>query len=124
MPLPRVLGRFNRAVTNHILGPLAAYLPGFGIVIHRGRTSGRVYRTPVNVFRRPGGWQFALTYGTGDWVRNVLHEGGGDLITRGRKHRFTDPAVVNDADHAQMPFVVRTILRLTHVTQSLLVKEG
>ena len=31
--------------------PLARHLPGFGIIIYRRRRSGRMYTTPVNVFR-------------------------------------------------------------------------
>jgi deazaflavin-dependent oxidoreductase (nitroreductase family) len=123
MPLPPALGRFNRSVTNHIIGPVARWLPGFGVVIHRGRKSGRLYRTPVNVFRRPGGWEFALTYGEGDWVRNILHAGGGELITRGSIHPFTDPVVIEDVNHVNMPLPVRVILWATHVDQSILVDD-
>jgi len=47
----RTLAAFNLAVTNRITGRFAGWLPGFGIVTHLGRKSGRVYRTPVNVFR-------------------------------------------------------------------------
>ena len=36
MPLPKGLARFNLRVTNRVLGPVAARLPGFGIVIHVG----------------------------------------------------------------------------------------
>ena len=72
MPLPRSVARFNRHATNRVLGPLAHFLPHFGVVIHRGRRSGREYRTPVNVFRRRGELLVALTYGPeSDWVRNV-----------------------------------------------------
>ncbi len=68
IPLPRSVARFNRRVTNRVLGPLAPRLPGFGVVVHRGRRSGRAYRTPVNVFARPGGVVVALAYGpNSDW---------------------------------------------------------
>ena len=36
-------------------------LPGFGILTHLSRKSGRVYRLPVNVFRAPEGFLIALT---------------------------------------------------------------
>ncbi|SCF06599.1 hypothetical protein GA0070607_5111 [Micromonospora coriariae] len=72
MVLPRRLARFNRVVTNRVTGPLAGRLPGFGVIIHRGRRSGRVYRTPINIFRTSGGYVAALTYGFTDWARNVL----------------------------------------------------
>src|SRR5919107_658451 len=69
---PKGLARFNRRVTNRVLGPLAQRLPGFGIVIHVGRRSGAVRRTPVNVFHRGDRYVIALTYGAdSQWVRNV-----------------------------------------------------
>jgi len=35
--------------------------PGMGVVIHRGRSTGRRYQTQVNAFRTEGGFIFALT---------------------------------------------------------------
>ena len=56
----RWVAAFNLAVTNRIISRFAARLPGFGILTHVGRKSGRVYRTPVNVFRAPEGFLIAL----------------------------------------------------------------
>src|SRR5579884_2452323 len=97
MPLPRAVARFNRVATNRVLGPLARYLPTFGVVEHRGRKSGRLYRTPVNLFARPGGCTIVLTYGpSSDWVRNVLAAGGCRIETRGRTLAFANPRLVHD----------------------------
>src|SRR6266508_1110713 len=87
MPLPQGLGRFNRLVTNPVTRTFAGRVPGFAIVVHRGRTSGRRYRTPVNAFARPdGGYTLALTYGPdAQWVRNVLAQGGCTLEATGRR---------------------------------------
>lgn len=110
MPLPRALGRFNHYVTNRLLGPLAPYLPGFGVVVHTGRKSHRQYRTPVNVFRRNGGYVIALTYGPDtDWVRNVLAQGGCTLITRGRAVRLTRPRLYQDERRRALPLPARLI---------------
>jgi hypothetical protein len=49
----RWLAKINIAFTNRITGLFAGWLPGFGILTHVGRKSGKVYRTPVNVFRAP-----------------------------------------------------------------------
>lgn len=49
----RWLARFNIVVTNRITSLFAGWLPGFGILTHVGRKSGKVYQTPVNVFRHP-----------------------------------------------------------------------
>src|SRR6266704_4195225 len=79
----RWVAAFNLAVTNRITSRFAARLPGFGILAHVGRKSGRVYRTPVNVFRAPEGLLIALTYGrVSEWVKNVLAAGGCQLETR------------------------------------------
>jgi hypothetical protein len=45
----RWVAAFNSAVTNRITSRFADRLPGFGILTHVGRKSGRVYLTPVNV---------------------------------------------------------------------------
>jgi uncharacterized membrane protein required for colicin V production len=58
----RWLAKINVAFTNRITGLFAGWLPGFGILTHVGRKSGKIYRTPVNVFRAPNGFIIALTY--------------------------------------------------------------
>jgi deazaflavin-dependent oxidoreductase (nitroreductase family) len=86
----RWVAAFNLAVTNRITSPFAARLPGFGILTHVGRKSGRVYRTPVNVFRAPEGFLIALTYGReSEWVRNVVTAGACQLETRGVRYQLS-----------------------------------
>ena len=46
MALPKGLARFNRVVTNRVVGPFAARLPGFAIVTHVGRRSAASTPTP------------------------------------------------------------------------------
>ena len=58
----RWLAKVNIAFTNRVTGLFAGWLPGFGILTHLGRKSGKVYRTPVNVFRASNGFIVALTY--------------------------------------------------------------
>jgi hypothetical protein len=53
------VAHFNRRVTNRLTRPPARRLPGFGVVVHRGRKSGREYQTPVNVFETSGGYVVA-----------------------------------------------------------------
>jgi len=120
MPAPHWLARFNRVATNHVTSPLAPHLPGFGVVIHTGRKSGKTYRTPVNVFQKPGTFVFALTYGRdSQWVRNVLAEGGCKLETRGRTWQLTEPHLVHDPQHHNVPTPVGVILRLLKVDDFL-----
>ena len=120
MPLPRSVARFNRHVTNRVLGPLAAYLPFFGVVVHRGRRSRRLYRTPVNVFPRPGGVIIALTYGPHtDWVRNVLAAGECTLLTRGRSVHLVQPRLIHDERRRLVPQPLRAVLTVVGVTDFL-----
>src|SRR5438309_6325481 len=105
------LARFNLAVTNKITSRLAGWLPGFGIITHVGRKSGKVYRTPITVFRVPNGFAIALTYGReSEWVKNVLAAGGCELQTRGRHYHLSGPTIVHDPTRKQFPLPVRIVL--------------
>jgi deazaflavin-dependent oxidoreductase (nitroreductase family) len=118
------MARFNRRVTNRLTPPFARRLPGFGIVVHRGRRSGRVYETPVNVFRADGGCPIALTYGAeAQWVKNVVAAGGCELITRGRRMELVDPEILHGEQRA-IPGFVRPILRFMRVTEFLRLDVG
>jgi deazaflavin-dependent oxidoreductase (nitroreductase family) len=109
----RWVAAFNLAVTNRITSRFAARLPGFGILTHVGRKSGRVYRTPVNVFRAPEGFLIALTYGReSEWVRNVIAAGGCKLETRGVQHQLSAPTIVHDPTRRRFPIPVQIVLRL------------
>jgi deazaflavin-dependent oxidoreductase (nitroreductase family) len=119
MPLPRALARFNKSLSNHVLGVFAPYVPGFGIVVHRGRKSGKEYRTPVNVFRADGGYTFALTYGRGDWVQNVIAAGSADLRTRRRCVHVIGPRLFVDKQREEVPKPVALILGLLDVDEFL-----
>jgi deazaflavin-dependent oxidoreductase (nitroreductase family) len=104
---------FTQRIVNPITRRFAGTLPGFGILTHVGRRSGRTYRTPLNVFRVDGAWMIALTYGSDvDWVRNVLAAGGATLRTRGRDIPLTDPVLLRDPSRRAMPLPVRIGLRL------------
>ncbi len=126
MPLPHALARFNRRVTNPITRSFAGRLPGFAIVVHRGRATGHEYRTPVNAFRRPGGgYLLALTYGRdAQWVRNVLARGGCVIETRGRRVELGNPRVVHDPAGRSVPALVRAVLRLIDVDDFLELDRG
>jgi deazaflavin-dependent oxidoreductase (nitroreductase family) len=120
MVLSRKVAEFNRAGFNRIARRFTGRLPGFGTIVHRGRRSGRDYRTPVNVFRVPEGYVVALTYGPGaDWVKNVLAAGGCELESRGEKARLTNPRLVHDQTRKAMPVPIRQILGLIGVTDFL-----
>jgi len=81
-PKPRfggVLWRISR-LTSPAMRPLAGkhWNPIFAIVEHRGRKTGRVYRTPVAARRSGDGFIIALAFGAQvDWYRNLVAAGGG-----------------------------------------------
>ncbi len=112
MPLSRRVAHFNRRVTNRLTRHIAWWAPGFAIVTHVGRRSGRTYRTPVNVFRDADRYVFALTYGRdADWVHNVLDAGRCEIRTRGRTVRLERPEVFTDEARSCVPPPVRVVLR-------------
>jgi deazaflavin-dependent oxidoreductase (nitroreductase family) len=90
---------------------VAGHLPGFAILRHVGRRSGRAYRTPVNTFRTDGEYIIALTYGSrSDWVKNVLAAGSCELQTRGRRVHLSDPRIETDQSKSWAPLLVRFVL--------------
>lgn len=109
----RWLAKINIILTNRITSLFAGWLPGFGILTHVGRNSGKVYLTPVNVFRAPNGFIIALTYSSQcDSVKNVLASGGCELKTQGKKNQLSAPTVVCDRTRRRFPIPVRLVLRI------------
>jgi deazaflavin-dependent oxidoreductase (nitroreductase family) len=107
------LAKINIAFTNRITGLFAGWLPGFGILTHVGRKSGKLYRTPINVFRASNGFLIALTYSSqSEWVKNVLAAGGCELRTRGKTYQLSAPKVVRDPTRRQFQLPVRVVLRI------------
>ena len=125
MPIPKGVARFNKRVTNRVTRPVAGRLPGFAIVSHVGRRSGRAYRTPVNVFRDGDRYLFALTYGAGsDWVRNVVAARGCEIRTRGRTIALRDPEVFTDPARSRIPIPARWILGLVDVDEFMVLAQA
>ena len=117
MPIPDRMRQVNKVALNKVTRRFAPWLPGLGVVVHRGRKSGKEYRTPVNVFPRPGGrYVLALTYRPDtDWVKNVIAAGGCELLTRGKHLELTAPRVFRDEARGEIRVVERAILGLLHV---------
>ena len=120
MPIPRVVGQWNKAGLNKVTRRIAPWMPGLGVVVHRGRRSGIVYQTPVNVFTARDGYVLALTYGPDtDWVKNVLAAGGCELRTRGRTIQVTAPRLYHDEARRGIRPFERQVLRAIHVADFL-----
>ena len=110
--------RYVNRYLNPITRPLARRLPSFAILTHRGRTSGRTYRTPINVFRRGDAYIFLLTYGSDvQWVKNVLASGSCSIETRGRVVKLIEPELITDPELRLAPPLARFIER--HVAAGL-----
>ncbi len=120
MPLPHVVARFNKRVTNRFIEPIARISGGFAVVHHTGRRSGVGYSTPVNLFHLNGSVIVALTYGpTADWAQNVL-SGGGVVEHRGVRHDIEHAEVVGRAvAWPALPRLVRFALRVLRVEDFL-----
>jgi len=109
----RWLAKINIAFTNRITRLFAGWLPGFGILTHVGRKSGKVYRTPINVFRASNSFIIALTYSSqSEWVKNVLAAGGCEVRTRGKNYQLSSPKVARDLSRRRFPIPVRIVLRI------------
>jgi deazaflavin-dependent oxidoreductase (nitroreductase family) len=120
MPFPRALAKLNRVGLNRLVRHVAPWFPGLGLVLHVGRRSGRVYRTPVNLFTADGHYTVALTYGReADWVRNVVTEGGCRIVHRGKEIRLVEPRIVHDETRAAIRPVERFFLRLFGIADFL-----
>jgi deazaflavin-dependent oxidoreductase (nitroreductase family) len=123
MPIPRRVARWNKVGLNRVTRHVTPWMPGFGLVVHRGRRSGREYQTPVNVFPADDGFVIALTYGADtDWVKNVQAAGGCELRTRGRVLRVGSPRVYHDETRHGIRPLEREMLRLLGVADFLSVK--
>ena len=124
MPIPARVAQWNKAGLNRVVRHVAPWTPGLGLVVHRGRRSGRTYQTPVNTFPTEDGFVIALTYGADktEWVKNVQAAGGCELRTRGRVLQVDSPRVYHDATRRGIRAPDRYVLRLIGVADFLALK--
>ena len=79
-------------------------MPLYGILEHRGRRSGKFFRTPVVVRPTADGFIVPMPWGeTTDWYRNVRAAGECSIRWKGRTYSLTQPEVL-DAASAQSAF--------------------
>jgi deazaflavin-dependent oxidoreductase (nitroreductase family) len=111
-------------LVNPIALAAAGRLPGFAILTHVGRRTGRRYRTPLMVFRR--GDQFDIALGSGSdvqWVRNVVAAGGGELEFQGRRVQVMEPTIRTDPTRQSLPWPLRRIGSAIGLTEFLALRE-
>jgi hypothetical protein len=120
MSLPRWLALLNLHITNPILGLLASWAPGMGVVIQVGRKTHHHYRPPVVLFRRDRRFLIALTYGRdSQWVQDVVIANGCELENRKQKLRLIDPCIIHDELCRDMLACVRPALGILDVPDFL-----
>ena len=116
---------FLAPLTTHVFNPVirlfAGVVPGFGIVTHVGRRTGRRYRTPVLVSRRGDQYEVALWYGSdAQWVKNVRAAGSCAVRVRGKDVRVVEPELVMEP---ALPTLLRLAGRFVGLTEALRMRK-
>jgi deazaflavin-dependent oxidoreductase (nitroreductase family) len=95
---------------SHFLNPVmmlfagTRLMPLYGVIQHRGRRSGKAFRTPVVVRPIEDGFIVPMPWGEGtDWFRNVRAAGGCVIRWKGRDYKMGVLEAV-DASSAQSAF--------------------
>jgi deazaflavin-dependent oxidoreductase (nitroreductase family) len=103
------------AVTRRILNPLLALAMRMGISIWggralevRGRKSGEMRRTPVNLLTYEGREYLVSPRGDSQWARNVRADEGRLVLVLGRRH---EQRVATELSDAEKPPVLRAYLK-------------
>lgn len=87
---------FNKYIFNRIILWFARRNKGpFTVVIHKGRRSGRIYKTPVLASFVDESILIPLSYGEHvDWLRNVLANDGCEIIQNDVRVVARNPVVI------------------------------
>lgn len=106
------MSRVVDKVLNPVSRLVAPWMPGMGVVITKGRRSGRLYRAPVLVFPQSDDrFVLALTYGPEvNWVKNTLAADGCHLQTRGTTLELTAPVLYRDPGREDVPLFIAAML--------------
>jgi deazaflavin-dependent oxidoreductase (nitroreductase family) len=120
----RIVARVNKYVTNPAQRFLAPRLRYMAVIEHRGRKSGRRYRTPVMALVEDGTLTVVLNYGAqSDWVRNVEAAGRATVIHRNTRFQLTSPRIL-PTDSPEVIARVRGVGGASrHVMQGILQPE-
>jgi deazaflavin-dependent oxidoreductase (nitroreductase family) len=125
MPIPKPITLINKHITNRFFTLFAGWISPLAIVEHRGKTSGRQYKTPILAYPTTNGYVFALTYGRNvDWVKNLQASNHGILKYNGctnpiHSFRFMPYEDVKEV----FPVMVRLFLSIFKVNDCLTVEK-
>jgi deazaflavin-dependent oxidoreductase (nitroreductase family) len=117
MPLPRWLAQINKRVFN----PREIRRGVRPVLIHVGRSSGTIYRTPLDAHPVLDGYLFIPLYGPRtDWVQNVLAVGTARLSIGGEEMRLVFPRMVMKKDvWPLLPASTKTPMGISEETELL-----
>ena len=101
--------------TTHVFNKVVAGLTRLGVSVwgsrvleHRGRTSGDLHYTPVNLLTLDGSQYLVSPRGVTQWVRNVRHSDGPMVLILGRRRQICQATEIPPADAVP---VLRAYLR-------------
>jgi len=93
MPMPHWWGHINK----HLFNPRALTNGKWKVITHVGRSSGNVYRTPLEAWDTGDTMTFVLDYGSGsDWVQNILASGTASLQSGDELIELDVPRIVGE----------------------------
>ncbi|KPK90991.1 MAG: hypothetical protein AMJ88_14795 [Anaerolineae bacterium SM23_ 63] len=132
-PTRRIFLNYVRYFNKHILNRITLWLAykgkgPYSVVTHKGRRSGRIYKTPVLASLLDESIYIPLPYGDRvDWLRNILAHDGCKIFWKGEEISASDPVVLEaETALSTLPegrrnlfdrFEVEKFLRLTHSKQ-------
>lgn len=124
MQFPQWYARWNRFATNKLVRLWAGWAPAMGILEHRGRKSGKDYRTPLLVFPTAEGVAILVGYGPETQWRKNLVAAGSAIVERNR-HRYvvTEPNTVSKKQaRPEVPWPYKLLYFFVPFDEALLLK--
>jgi deazaflavin-dependent oxidoreductase (nitroreductase family) len=94
MLFPVRLEQLQIKYINPVLRPLSKRMPGFAVIKHRGRTTGKEYETIVTAYRKGTVLAIGLMHGKTNWVKNVLAAGEANIHVARKDLHLTNPRVL------------------------------
>jgi deazaflavin-dependent oxidoreductase (nitroreductase family) len=94
MIFPVWLERAQIKYFNPLVRPLSKWMPGFAVIKHRGRTSGKEFETIVTAYRKDELLAIGLMHGKTNWVKNVLAAGEADIHVGRKDLHLVNPRVL------------------------------
>jgi deazaflavin-dependent oxidoreductase (nitroreductase family) len=99
--------------------------PLWGVLRHTGRTSGKVYATPVVALKTQDGFIIPLPFGEAtQWIKNLAAAGGGAIRHAGREHKIGEPRTIDSQEAAaHLPGWIRAVAARFGIRQWVLVRR-